>query len=122
MTLFRMVCTSAVAALALGGLAQAQGTGQPLGALRGYTQGYPLDRRPIVTAQSYSSSPYVPGDRGSLASPIFMTSLNYPGVYGAYEYSVTPLFFNREPSFYPAYQPREVVPAITVTVPPFRDS
>jgi uncharacterized protein (TIGR03000 family) len=91
------------------------------GALVGYTSGSPLDRRPLVTAREYAASEYVPGRYGSLAPPIFMTVLNTPGIYGAYSYGVAPLTFNREPLFYPAYEDRQVIPAITVTVAPLRD-
>jgi uncharacterized protein (TIGR03000 family) len=116
----RIVCGSAVAVLALGsGVVRAQGGLS--GALVGWTSGSPLDRRPLVTAGQYAASEYVPGSYGSLAPPIFMTVLNTPGIYGAYSYGVAPLTFNREPLFYPAYDDRQVIPAITVTIAPLRD-
>jgi uncharacterized protein (TIGR03000 family) len=116
----RMMCCSAATVLALGtGLVRAEGGLS--GALVGYTSGSPLDRRPIVTAREYSASPYVPGTYGSLASPIFMTTINTPGIYGAYSFGVAPLTLNREPLFYPAYNDREVIPSINVTFLPLRD-
>jgi uncharacterized protein (TIGR03000 family) len=114
MTLSRISCCSAVAALALGaGLARAEGGLS--GALAGYTQGSPLDRGPLVPAQAYAASAYYPGSYGSLASPIFMSTINAPGIYGAYSYGVAPLTFNREPLFYPTYNDRSVVPPIFMT-------
>jgi uncharacterized protein (TIGR03000 family) len=94
---------------------------QTLGALSGYTTGSQIDRRPVVPVTAYSTSTYVPGTfgtYGSLASPIFMTTINTPGIYGAYSYGVAPLTFNREPTFYPVYNPRLDIPAITTTIAP----
>jgi uncharacterized protein (TIGR03000 family) len=51
-----------------------------------------------------------------------MTTINTPGIYGAYSFGVAPLTFLREPMFYPAYNDRETIPAITVTVAPLRDA
>jgi uncharacterized protein (TIGR03000 family) len=114
MTLSRISCWSAVAALALGaGLARAEGGLS--GALAGYTSGSPLDRRPLVPAWAYAASSFYPGSYGSLASPIFMTTMNNPGIYGAYSYGVAPLTFNREPLFYPAYNEGSVAPPIFMT-------
>jgi uncharacterized protein (TIGR03000 family) len=122
MTLARIAGWSAVAGLTLGsGLAQAQGGRTTSGALVGYTSGSPLDRRPLVPAWSYAPSVYTPGRYGSLASPIFMTTLNTPGIYGAYSMGVAPLTFNREPLFFDYFNDREVIPAISVTMPPLRD-
>jgi uncharacterized protein (TIGR03000 family) len=116
----RIACCSAVTVLTLAtGLVRAQGGLS--GALVGYTSGSPLDGRPLVTAGQYAASEYVPGSYGSLAPPIFMTTINTPGIYGAYSFGVAPLLFNREPLFYPAYDARQVIPAITVTVAPLRD-
>jgi uncharacterized protein (TIGR03000 family) len=116
----RIACSCAVTVLALGaGLVRAEGGLS--GALVGYTSGSPLDRRPIVTARTYAASEYVPGNYGSLAPPIFMTTINTPGIYGAYSFGVGTLTLNREPMFYPAYEDREIIPAISVTVTPLRD-
>jgi uncharacterized protein (TIGR03000 family) len=121
MTPLRIACCSAVAALALGA-SMAKAEGGLSGALVGYTSGSQLDRRPLVPAQAYSASPYVSGWAGSLVEPIFMTTINTPGIYGAYSFGVAPLTLLREPTFYPVYQDRQVIPAITVTVAPVRDA
>jgi uncharacterized protein (TIGR03000 family) len=126
MTLSRLSFYSAAAALILGvGMAQAQmGTVDgrtSSGALTGYTAGSPLDRRPIVPASAYAASLYTPGRYGSLAPPIFMTTINTPGIYGAYSFGVAPLTFNREPLFYDTANDREIIPAVTVTIAPLRN-
>jgi uncharacterized protein (TIGR03000 family) len=123
MRLTRIAGYSAVAVLTLGsGMVHAQAGRTLSGALAGYTSGSPLDRRPLVLATEYASSTYYSGRYGSLASPIFMTTLNTPGIYGAYSFGVAPLTYDREPLFTPAYDPRQVIPAITITLPPVRDS
>lgn len=86
----------------------------------GYSSGSPIDRRPIVPATTYSSSPYYSGAFGSLADPIFMTTINYPGQYGAYNLGLPLDMLNREPFSYPAVNPRSIIPAISTTVAPLR--
>src|SRR2546423_9656308 len=115
---------TALAALGLlTGFVPESGAQQTLGPVSGYTTGSQIDRRPVVPVTAYSASTYVPGSfrtYGSLAEPIFMTTINTPGIYGAYSYGVAPLTFNREPTFYPAYEPRLDVPAVTTTIAPVR--
>jgi uncharacterized protein (TIGR03000 family) len=89
-------------------------------ALSGYTMGSPLDRRPIVPVTAYSSSTWVPGTHATEADQIFMTSINYPGIYGAYSYADGARQLNREPFFYAHRDPRWDIPAITITSGPFR--
>jgi uncharacterized protein (TIGR03000 family) len=88
--------------------------------LTGWTSGYPLDIRPLVPVRAYAASTWVSGESGSLAAPIFMTSINYPGVYGAYSFNWPPDLLNREPMFYPYRDPRMSIPAVTITTEPFR--
>jgi uncharacterized protein (TIGR03000 family) len=48
-----------------------------------------------------------------------MTTINTPGVYGAYSFGVADInLYNREPSFYRAFNPRDVLPAVNTTVVP----
>src|SRR5438874_13674350 len=78
---------------------------QTLGPVSGYTTGSLIDRRPVVPVTAYSASTYVPGSfatYGSLAAPIFMTTVNTPGIYGPYSYGRAPLTFNRQPTLHPA--------------------
>jgi uncharacterized protein (TIGR03000 family) len=89
-------------------------------ALSGWTSGSPLDRRPLVPVSAFSSSPYVPGIYGSLAPPIFMTTIHYPGQYGAYSYANGAIVYPREPRFYPSLESTSIIPAVTTTVEPFR--
>jgi len=124
MSLKRFSTGAALAALGLLlGFAAESRAQQTLGALSGYTTGSQIDRRPVVPVTAYSASTYVPGSfrtYGTLAEPIFMTTINTPGIYGAYSYGVAPLTFTREPTFYPAYEPRLDVPAVTTTIAPVR--
>jgi uncharacterized protein (TIGR03000 family) len=124
MSLQRFSSGAALAVLGLlVGFAAESRAQQTLGALSGYTQGSQIDRRPIVPVTAYSASTYVPGSfrtYGSLAEPIFMTTINTPGIYGAYSYGVAPLTLNREPTFYPVYEPRLDIPAVTTTIAPVR--
>jgi len=116
---------SAMTALAAAGLwagsavpVQAQTQPSNSGPVSGYTSGSPLSRRPIVPATAIPPSD-APGARNSLALPIFMTTINTPGIYGAYDFGIASLtLFNREPLFYPTYPQRAVIPAVTTTVTP----
>jgi len=48
-----------------------------------------------------------------------MTTLNTPGIYGAYDLGITSFsLYNREPQFYPAYPQRAVIPELTTTIAP----
>ena len=91
------------------------------GALSGYTSGSQIDRRPVVPVTAYPATTlYLPGYRGTLWSPIFMTSLNYPGVYGSYTLSGVAnnsLYF-REPMAYPRDNSSVVSPVSTTIAPP----
>ena len=90
------------------------------GALSGYTSGSQIDRRPIVPVSAYPATTlYLPGYRGSLWSPIFMTSIHYPGIYGAYATGVSnySLYF-REPQFYPRDNSAIVSAVSTTIIPP----
>src|SRR5262245_15515705 len=120
----RFSSLTALAALGLvAGFAAESRAQQTLGPVSGYTTGSQIDRRPVVPVTAYSASTYVPGSfrtYGSLAEPIFMTTINTPGIYGAYSYGVAPLTFTREPTFYPAYEPRLDIPAVTTTIAPVR--
>jgi uncharacterized protein (TIGR03000 family) len=90
-------------------------------ALSGYTSGSPLDRRPLLSPQSYPPTSYPPGSATSRYPPILMTTINTPGLYGAYTFGAVDLsLFNREPLFYPAYPTRAVIPAVTTTVAPLQ--
>jgi len=120
----RFSSLTALAALGLvAGFVAESRAQQTLGPVAGYTTGSQIDRRPVVPVTAYSASTYVPGSfrtYGSLAEPIFMTTINTPGIYGVYSYGVAPLTFTREPTFYPAYEPRLDVPAVTTTIAPVR--
>jgi uncharacterized protein (TIGR03000 family) len=115
----RIVPLALWALLAPAGAARAQvAVGSP--ALAGWTAGGLLDRRPIVAVSAYSSSPFYSGWHGSLAEPIFMTTLQTPGIYGAYSFGTGGITLTREPWFYPVPDDRDIIPAITVTTAPLR--
>jgi uncharacterized protein (TIGR03000 family) len=91
------------------------------GPVSGYTSGSLIDRRPIVPVTAYPATTlYLPGYRATLWSPIFMTSINYPGIYGAYALSGVAnnsLFF-REPMAYPRDNSSVISTVSTTVVPP----
>jgi uncharacterized protein (TIGR03000 family) len=89
-------------------------------ALNGWTSGSPLARRSIVHASAYSASPYYPGTYASLAEPIFMTTLQTPGIYGAYSFGTGGITRTREPWFSPVVDDRETIPALSITTAPIR--
>ncbi len=101
--------------------ARAQSSYAGGGALSGYTSGSQIDRRPVVPVTAYPATTlYLPGYRGTLWSPIFMTSINYPGVYGSYTLSGVAnnsLYF-REPMVYPRDNSSVVSPVSTTITPP----
>jgi len=76
----------------------------------------PIVRPPAAVTATPTSPGYASGAQGSLALPIFMSTLNTPGIYGAYDYGIASLtLYNREPQFFPAYPQRAVIPALTTT-------
>ncbi len=81
-----------------------------------------MDRRPIVPVSAYSASPYYSGAYGSLADPIFMTTLHTPGIYGAYSYGTGGITLTREPWFPPVLDDRHDIPAVSITTAPLRDA
>jgi uncharacterized protein (TIGR03000 family) len=91
------------------------------GPVSGYTSGSQIDRRPVVPVTAYPATTlYLPGYRGTMWSPIFMTSLNYPGVYGSYTLSgvANNSLFYREPMVYPRDNSSVVSAVSTTVVPP----
>ncbi len=84
----------------------------------GYVTGWSMDRRPIVPVSAYSASPYYSGAYGSLADPIFMTTLHTPGIYGAYSYGTGGITLTREPWFPPVLDDRHDIPAVSITTAP----
>jgi uncharacterized protein (TIGR03000 family) len=121
-----LLAGAALAALATLGLSTASAVptvdGSTVrGATNNYSSGSPLDRRPLVPVSAYAAGTWLPGPgswAGTSASPIFMTTINTPGVYGAYSFGTTPSTLNREPWFVPAYNPRADIPAVSVTLDP----
>jgi hypothetical protein len=115
----RMLPLSLFALVVSAGAALAQvAIGSPT--LNGWTSGNPLHRRSIVHVSAYSASPYFAGAYASLAEPIFMTTINTPGIYGAYSYGTGGITLTREPRFYPVIDDRENIPALDITSAPVR--
>jgi uncharacterized protein (TIGR03000 family) len=115
----RILPLALFALLASAGAASAQvAIGSP--ALNGWTSGNPLNRRSIVHVSAYSASPYFSGTYASLAEPIFMTTINTPGIYGAYSFGTGGITLTREPRFYPVIDDRENIPALDITSTPVR--
>src|SRR5918911_5042629 len=76
----------------------------------------PIVRPPAPVAATNTIPTYAPNAQGSLDLPIFMSTLYSPGIYGAYDYGISSLtLYNREPTFFPAYPQRAVIPALTTT-------
>jgi uncharacterized protein (TIGR03000 family) len=91
------------------------------GPVSGYTSGSLIDRRPIVPVTAYPATTlYLPGYRGTMWSPIFMTSINYPGVYGSYTLSgvANNSLYYREPMVFPRDNSAVVSSVSTTIVPP----
>jgi uncharacterized protein (TIGR03000 family) len=89
--------------LAVTGVSRAQVTAPEPGQATGFTAGSPYSFRPLDPAWSFYAVP-PPSPRydrlGNQA--IFMTSINYPGVYGAYTFGVTPTsYYDRAAYFTP---------------------
>jgi uncharacterized protein (TIGR03000 family) len=114
----RLLALVFLAVLVPAGAARAQAVGSP--ALSGWTAGSPLDRRPTVSVSAYSSSAYYSGKYGSLAPAIFMTTINTPGIYGAYSFGTGGITLTREPWFTAVYDDRETIPSTTITTLPLR--
>jgi uncharacterized protein (TIGR03000 family) len=115
----RILPLALLALLAPAGAVRAQvAVGSP--ALSGWTSSSPWSRRPGVPVSAYSPSPYYPASYGSLAEPIFMTTLNTPGIYGAYSFGTGGITLTREPMFYPVVDDRETIPALDITSAPVR--
>jgi uncharacterized protein (TIGR03000 family) len=108
MTVRRLVPVAAawlVAAMALP--AQAQTTDPEPGVASGFTAGSPYSFRPLEPYWSFYALPPAPPRYARFNdSPVFMTSLNYPGVYGAHTYGVTPTaYYDAAPFMTPAAAP-----------------
>jgi uncharacterized protein (TIGR03000 family) len=89
--------SAAVAAWASAGAARGQVNQPAPGRGSEFTSGSPYSFRPLDPYWSFRAMPPPPPRNARLApSPIVMTSLNFPGVYGAYSFGVTPMSgFNR---------------------------
>jgi uncharacterized protein (TIGR03000 family) len=97
------------------------------GPLSGYTGMFPTPLPPSAAASPYVGRYYYSPTAYEAYSPvietpsrIFMTSINYPGLYGAYYASVPALAYNTRPSasnFYTAGV-TDVLPPRTVTLTP----
>jgi uncharacterized protein (TIGR03000 family) len=87
--------------------ARAQVTQAEPGVATGFTAGSPYSFRPLTPYWSYYAlPPAAPRFARLNESPIFMTSTNYPGIYGAYTYGVTPTsYYDRAPFITPAATP-----------------
>jgi uncharacterized protein (TIGR03000 family) len=77
------------------------------GAPSGYTAGGPYSFRPLDPTWYYRVQPPPPPRYERLGdSGVFMSSLNYPGVYGAYTYGVTPTtYYDQAPFMNPDVAP-----------------
>jgi len=119
----RFAAAGVLAALALwagqAGVCRAQSSGSEPGRPAGAGQGRALLARPPLSPRDNPAPNYVPSWYSATHLPIFMTTINTPGVYGAYSMGVADLgLFDREPLFYPADNPRRRIPAVSVTVAP----
>src|SRR5262245_12260839 len=92
----RFGATLAVAALALPAFGQ---TDPPFGQAAGFSAGSPYSFRPLTPYWSYYAMPPAPPRYGRLNDTgVFMSSLNYPGIYGSYVFGATPTdYYNRSP-------------------------
>ncbi len=116
----RILSLGLLGLLGLADVTRAQDLAVGSAALSGWRTGTPLDRRPTIPVSAYSSSPYYSGRYGSLAPPIFMTTLNTPGIYGAYSYGTGGITLTREPFFSAVYDDRETIPSTSITTAPLR--
>jgi uncharacterized protein (TIGR03000 family) len=124
LSLRRLAAAGACAALALlasaaPGRAQTSVTpeiGQP-----SMTAGNPYYQvRPLVPYQTYGPRTPMSSAWGPGYTPIYMTTINTPGVYGRYVMTTTTLGFPeyRQPTFYPSVAYNEAGPTLTTTVAP----
>jgi uncharacterized protein (TIGR03000 family) len=97
---FTAVC--AIAALALP--VRAQTTDPEPGVASGFTAGSPYSFRPLEPYWTYYALPPIKPRYARLEdSAVFMSSLNYPGIYGSYTYGVTPTsYYDAAPFINPA--------------------
>ncbi len=89
--------------LAVTGVSRGQFPAAEPGVASGFTAGSPYSFRPLDPSWSfYARPPAVPRYERLGNQAIFMTSINYPGVYGAYTFGVTPTsYYDREAYFTP---------------------
>jgi uncharacterized protein (TIGR03000 family) len=92
---------AALASLSLTPVTQAQA---PEAGVSVFTSGSPYSFRPLDPYWAYRALPPAPPRFDRLNdNPIFMTSINFPGVYGAYTFGVTPTtYYDRSSYFSPA--------------------
>lgn len=104
MTRQRLLIAGVVCLLGAGAFAGVSRAGdfEP-GVASGFTSGSPYSFRPLVPYGSSYARPPAPRPRYSrFDSPIFMTSINYPGVDGAYMSATTWVsYYDRAPYFFP---------------------
>jgi uncharacterized protein (TIGR03000 family) len=102
-----LAVSAAVAASAAAGAARAADPQPEPGRGSDYTAGSPYSFRPLDPYWSYRAMPTPPYRNARLgASPIFMTSLQFPGVYGAYSFGATPMsMYNQAGYFTPDATP-----------------
>jgi uncharacterized protein (TIGR03000 family) len=92
------------------------GPGQPAG----FVTGSPYSYRPLLPFQPYGPRVLGPSYWGPGYTPIFMTTLNTPGVYGQYTMGVTPreLPTYNQATFYSSVTATDWTPTLTATVSP----
>lgn len=88
-------------------IASAQITAPEPGVATGFTAGSPYSFRPLEPWWSYYAMPPAPPRYARLNdSAVFLTSINYPGVYGAYTFGATPtVYYDSSPFINPAAAP-----------------
>jgi uncharacterized protein (TIGR03000 family) len=124
MTPMRALAAAACAALALLSLApagRAQTSVTPELGQPSMTAGNPYYQvRPLVPYQTYGPRTVGSSAWGPGYTPIFMSTINTPGVYGRYVMTTTTLGFPeyRQPTFYPSVAYNEAGPTLTTTLAP----
>ncbi len=90
-----------IGTLAATGVARAQFAAPEPGVASGFTAGSPYSFRPLdINWAYYAPPPPVERDVKLRNQPIFMTSINYPGVYGAFTMGATPTsYYDFNPQF-----------------------
>jgi uncharacterized protein (TIGR03000 family) len=98
--LFLIGAASVLGVWALAGVCRA-GDFEP-GVASGFTAGSPYSFRPLTPYWSYYAQPR-PGPRyEAFNSPVFMTSINYPGINGAYSSQTAWMpYYDRSPAYSP---------------------